>query len=406
MPVIACPQCPTQLKVPAGVSGNTKCPKCGTVFPVKTAPAFEVVDDPAPAPPVPPPPTKTEAAQPDFEIVENEPQKRVTAQPVKSLVHRDEDDEDEDDRPKKKSKKKKKKSRYEDDEDEYWQPRPVGRGALGKGGTGAFLISISFWINLATFGLLTLYAVVMWIGAVALTSSSPSSRRSSRGIGGGSADFQAVMELIIVLPGLLGLCAWIVGLIGSSIAIAGPARSRGMAIAATLIASVHLLLVGVLFILLLDAISTATVRELGLGSPAWFAVATTLPVLDIFFPIVFMWPSVINVGFLLAFLTSCFEVARLVFMQLTVKGLARAAGDDATAEKTQFGLILTVIIIVIVALVILIMSVLFEGGGIGPKMVLNLGMATIFLAFLTYTFMMLIPAMAAHQTKNACGRRA
>jgi len=405
VPVIACPQCPTQLKVPAGVSGNTKCPKCGTVFPVKTPPAFEVVDDPPPAPSVPPPPTKTEAEEPDFEIVDDEPQKRVTAQPAKSRVHRDDDEEDDDDRPKKKPKKKTKKPRYKDDEDEYWQPRPGSRGAMGKGEAGAFLISISFWLNMATFGLLTLYAVVMWIGAVALTSSSPSSRRSSRGIGGGSEDFQAVMDLIIILPGLLGLCAWLVGLVGSAIAIAGPARSRGMAIVATLTASVHLLLVGVLFIVLLDAINSATARELGLGSPAWLVVATTLPVLDIFFPILFTRPSLIGVTFLLAFLTACLEVARLVFMQLTVKGLARAAGDYAAAEKTQFGLILTAIIIAVVAFVILMVYFLFDGGGIGPKMILNLAMAIIFLTFLAYTAMMLVPGMAAHQTKNACGRR-
>jgi len=50
VPVIACPKCPTQLKVPDGVSGNTRCPKCGTIFPV-VKPAFEVVEEPPrPAP--------------------------------------------------------------------------------------------------------------------------------------------------------------------------------------------------------------------------------------------------------------------------------------------------------------------------------------------------------------------
>ena len=51
MPVITCPKCPTQLKIPDGAKGNVRCPKCGAAFPAaappKAAPSggFEVVDD-------------------------------------------------------------------------------------------------------------------------------------------------------------------------------------------------------------------------------------------------------------------------------------------------------------------------------------------------------------------------
>ena len=83
MPVVTCPQCPTKLKIPDGVSGNTRCPKCGTVFPVAPAPAFEVVDAPAPKPaaprPAPKPAPKAAAMEPDFEVVDEKPKKRVTA---------------------------------------------------------------------------------------------------------------------------------------------------------------------------------------------------------------------------------------------------------------------------------------------------------------------------------------
>src|SRR4051812_48882884 len=77
VPVLTCPKCPTKLKVPDGVSGNTRCPKCGTVFPI-VKPAFEVVEEaprPAPAPKPAPkstsaPAPKPAARQADFEVVD------------------------------------------------------------------------------------------------------------------------------------------------------------------------------------------------------------------------------------------------------------------------------------------------------------------------------------------------
>jgi hypothetical protein len=249
VPVVTCPKCPTKLKVPDGASGNTKCPKCGTVFPVTkpAAPAFEVVDD-APAAPKPAPKTgarpvmKTVAQakadeEPDFEVVDEKPKKRVVAddddddddaprkkkkrdddddddEPKarrKKKRDDDDDDDDEDEKPRKKKKKKKKRS---DDDDDEWMPSSGNRGAFAKGKTGALLISISFWLNLGSYGLLALYALIAWV-ALNVESSPPSSSPRSGSSGSGS-----FMEIIVILPGLVGLGKWIVGIVGLSFCIA------------------------------------------------------------------------------------------------------------------------------------------------------------------------------------------
>ena len=39
MPVVVCPKCSTNLKIPDGASGNVKCPKCGAIFPTAAKPS-------------------------------------------------------------------------------------------------------------------------------------------------------------------------------------------------------------------------------------------------------------------------------------------------------------------------------------------------------------------------------
>ena len=59
-----------------------------------------------------------------------------------------------------------------------------------------------------------------------------------------------------------------------------------------------------------------------------------------------------------------------------------------------------------VALVMLLMAVvLYEGKFKSLSTLMNLGLGTVFLMYLAYTFMMLGPALAAMQTKDACARR-
>jgi len=419
------------LKIPDGVSGNVKCPKCGTIFPFAAkpaaAPAFEVVDaKPAPASkitPKPPPtatntpklsppttttpkttPTPATAPKPattlpqsagfDFDVVDEKPKKRVVARSSR-------DDDDEDEKPKKKTKGK---SRvYEDDDIEEWRPSSGGkRGAFGKGKTGSLLLGISFWLNLGAYGLLALYALIIWIMVLSASSSSPSSRRG----GGGSGDSDgSFMEVLIVLPGLVGLGAWIVGTIGCSIAIAGPARARGMAITATVFAALHLVLTGVTFSNLRDDLSFASGVPI-VGSLAWIAVASALPFLDAFLPLIFYQSRAIRGDYIIALLAAVCEVLRLIFALLTLKAIAAAARDYDAAEKAQFGVITTSFIVGGVMIVVLIMAVILrEGKFKSAETYANLIAVTVLLMYGAYTAMMFVPAMAAMMTKDACARR-
>lgn len=441
MPVVSCPKCPAKLKVPDGVSGNTKCPKCGAVFPVSAPPAFEVVDGPAPA--APQPAVKPKADDEDFEVVDKKPKKRTAAEDeddpdVEFVVYdengkvlevvrsrkrnrgrnddedeadrprskrrRSDDDDDEGDRPRKK-KGKKKRRRY-DDEEESWQPGPRGGGGFGSGKTGALLMSISFWLNLGAYGLIALYALIAWIMVLAASASSPSSR-GPRGIdGGGDGSFG---ELLVVLPGLVGLGAWIVGTVGCAFAIAGPAKSRGMAITATVFAGVHLVLLGITFSNLHSSSGGGfgMTRGLGVGSPAWLVVASTLPALDALLPMLFYSSRAVSQGeYVIALLAAICELLRLVFMLLTLKGMAEAARDGYAVEKSQFGLTMVGMVAGgVAAFVLLMVVILAEGKFKSLQTYAHLTVITALFTYLGYAFMMLNPALAALQTKDACDRR-
>ena len=47
MPLVACPKCSTNLRVPDGAVPAVRCPKCQTIFqpPKPAQPAFEVVEE-------------------------------------------------------------------------------------------------------------------------------------------------------------------------------------------------------------------------------------------------------------------------------------------------------------------------------------------------------------------------
>ncbi len=417
MPVVTCPNCPTKLKVPDGAKGNVKCPKCTTIFPVGTptpAAAFEVVDDspprPAPAskPAAPlPKPSPVQAASADdhedFEVIDEKPKKKKRAA--------DEDDDEEDEKPKKK---KKKKRAADEDDDEDWRPRPGSnkRGAFAKGKVGALLLSISCWLNLGAFGLLALYVLIAWVGLIVATNSTPSTSssppppRSERsGERESGIDGAAILDLIAVLPGLAGLGAWTVGLVGCGFAIAGPPRARGMAITATVFATIHLVLLGITFDNMQGGMGEA--RGLpGVGKLNWIVVASILPAKDTFLPTLiskYTRPMLESSFYLVALAAAICELLRLVFILQTLRLTADAAGDGYAAEKANFSAKLVYLIAGVVPLVVLVMlfvTGLFKGSGRAH---------TVFLTMLglygAYAFMMLNPAMAALQTKTACDRR-
>ena len=351
--------------------------------------------------------------EPDFEVVDEKPKKRVTADEdddeprrKKKRYDDDDDDDDDDDRPrarKKRGTKTKRRTRYEDDGDDDWQPQARNGGPFAKGKTGALLLGISFWLNLGAYGLLALYALIFWVMVNGSSSSGPSS--SSRGSSSGDGD-GSFLDVMVILPGLLGLGAWIVGTVGSSIAIAGPQKARGMAITATVFAGLHLILTGVTFSNLQDGLGGFGRSLPGVGKIAWIVVASTLPALDTFLPMLFYQSKAINGDYIVALLAAICEAGRLIFMLLTLKALAAAARDYEAAGRAHMDVIVVALVLGGVALLTLFVAILLrEGGFKSISTYANLAGATFFLMYLGYTFMMLLPALVALEIKDACARR-
>jgi hypothetical protein len=402
------------------------------VFPVGGKPAFEVVD--APAAPAPKPAARRKVETDDFEVLDDEPTGRAAAdegddEPPRKKRKRDEDDDDdlefeivvydedgnelsrsggkkkkrrdddEDERPRKK--KAKKKRRYDDDEDD-WRPAPRGGGGFASARTGALLMGISFWLNLAAFGLLALFSLAAWLMLLAATGADTGLRvRGTRGDG-------SLSEVAVLLPGLVGLGAWIVGTVGCAFSIAGPARARGMAITATVFAGLHLVLTGVTFSNLHGGGGFGMARGIGMGSPAWVVVASTLPVLDSLLPMLFYSSRAVTGGdYAVALLAAVCELLRLIFMLLALKKTAEAARDAYAAEKAHAGLMAVAAVAGGVAGFTLLMVVLLaEGGFRSFQTIGHLTILTVLVMYAAYTFMMLNPAAAALRTKDACeGRR-
>ncbi|MDB5311877.1 MAG: hypothetical protein JWO38_6079 [Gemmataceae bacterium] len=95
---------------------------------------------------------------------------------------------------------------------------PPGPGdPLGLARPGLLLLLISLGLYLGSLGLHSLLLTAAWAGAV-------------------------VPNGLVLVTGLLGLANWVVGLVGLSLCIAGPARVRGLAITATSVAVVHVIL--------------------------------------------------------------------------------------------------------------------------------------------------------------------
>jgi hypothetical protein len=404
------------MKVPDGSRGNTRCPKCGTIFPInKPAPAFEVVEDapaqvpaaqaPAEAPqPGSRPVTKVAqseaeakaAEEPDFEIVEGQPTKRDDEEPRKKKKwdedddddepkarkkkkwDEDDDDDDDDEYDRSRKKKKKKKRRYEDEE---WQPSYARRDAFAKAKIGALLISISLWLYLGSLGVMALFVLINWAG------------------GELSSD-------VMVLPGLVGLGNWIVAAVGLGFCIAGPHQARGLAIAAVSVAGVHLVL------------SFLAASERGMGVDAmmgargrgssmdWSALVSLLPAVDsLLANLVYNSKALGDV--ILPILGGMCETARIIILMLVLASLASAARDEGAAEMARRGMFINILVIgAAIVVFLLFMVIMRESKFTSLRTVMNMFFAMITLLYIAHTLSMLVPALAAMQTKNACESRA
>ena len=452
MAVLSCPKCPTTLRVPDGASGNVKCPKCETLFPVrppfgaanaapspparppfgaakvapppparppfgaaKTAPVpppplATPKPAPVPAPPITaPPPPREEPLEQNFEIVDALPI------PKKKIVVVDEDDileeprkkqkrdEDEDDTVRSRRKRKPRRSEDDDDDEENWRVQSPGKKGHGNAKVGMLLLTISSWLYFSLYVLFTLCVFLLLVGYLfAVDESSPRPRTTSTTSQSG---MMAVVNVMLILIGLIGLGNWVVSLVGFSFCIAGPPRSRTSAITATSIAGVHLVLVGLSYAITSDMMNG--ISRLGnMQSPSWLIFATTLPFLDSFLPMLVYGSRGINGEYLVIILTGVCEVVRLIFSLVTIRSVATAAKNYAAAERAQVGIVAASIIIGGGLIVMLLVSVLIrEANFSNLKAVIGVGLGAFFILCVAYTVMLLVPALTAGSTRSALSRR-
>lgn len=413
MPLIACPKCSTNLRVPDGPVPAVRCPKCQTIFqpPQPTQAAFEVVDEepvvdarPAPVPPRPAPtkPAPSKSGQ-DFDVVEEDRSRPGVGKALsldddeddrpRGRRSRDEDDDDDRPRSRKRSRddddeddrpRKRRKGRRDDDEDE---PRPkAARGSLGIARVGLLLILISLGLYLAGISLHLLFLFIAWLGG-------------------------SIPNGLVLMTGLFGLANWIVALVGLGMTIAGPPRSRGLAIAATSVAVVHLILAFVVAnnrdsipfssnsILVLsyqnrveaaqdlqkelnkeiarDANSQRVkdlreelrsrredARDAMEDSPRltgmrWHDMTTMLPQLDKLIAVL-SYSSKEFDEYLLSMFAGLAELARLILVVMVVGSLATAAKNHGAAEKAKIGWISAAIATGVGMLVVLLVAVILD----------------------------------------------
>jgi hypothetical protein len=267
-------------------------------------------------------------------------------------------------------------------------PHPAGQGSsFGSAKVGMLMVSISLWLYLGTFALMAFFLLIAWIGA-------------------------SIPSGLMIAVGLLGLANWVVALIGLGFCIAGPPRSRGLAIAATAVAAVHLIMAfvvannaksafyGLHTTAMLSALNKAEqfmdlmkkmeketdpkrrealqkeLRELSeseRGSAPigfdesrsrrsgeemrWQDLSTLMPYSDMLVAVL----SYRSKGFsdyVLALLSGLLEVARLVLIVLLIGAVARAAKRHDTADKSLMATflaggatLLAMIVLVLVAMI-------------------------------------------------------
>lgn len=458
MPLVACPKCATNLKVPDGPVPAVRCPKCQTVFKPAppSQPAFEVVDAAPPKPVAPPRPAaprpapaapksaarpapKPAAAEADFEPVDDPvpARKKVTARTEfdddddrpRSKRRRDDDYDDEDDRPRRKrrddsdddddrprgrrrsreddedDRPRKKKKRRDDEDDDYDFPtRPRGKTGFAAAKLGALLVSVAFWMDVGMYGFFTLLVLILWTGGELTT-----------GLG-----------LVI---GPLRFGSWLVGGVGIGFCIAGPAKARGLAIAAAVLAGFH-----VLFLLLgilqqtggLSAIDfrdrplpeardrsgrsgavkeapTITLDEAGLAGIALAAGTCVVP-LDFALPGL-VYGSKAFGRVVLFFLAAGCELARLILVLLALRSMAEVAKAYPAGEKARLGAVVVSIVCGAAALLALVAAVIVFEGKL-TKSAKDVAGATLLLIMLAHSLMMVLPALAALQTSAGFARKA
>ncbi|HEX4606927.1 MAG TPA: hypothetical protein VH092_01855 [Urbifossiella sp.] len=455
MAVVSCPKCTAGLRVPDGSTAAVRCPKCQTVFqppkPKAAGPSFEVVETaPAksaprptiPARPAPPKPPGRPAApqEPEFEVVEEAPPPSPTQKKAFSLdaavrsaetrpsrdnredrtrddrdrgrqrrgdddrprdrSRRDRDEDDEDDRRDRRDREeghednRRARSRrddgYEDDDRDRDWDRDPGRdrdrrrkpSPFGIARPAVLVILISLGLYFGGMALHALFLFVAWVGGV-------------------------IPNGLMVLTGLLGLAGWLVALVGLGMSIAGPQKARGLAIAATAVAFIHLVLAFVVAIdkrsgalgsnsvTMLSALNRSDrvtdlnkelIKEsqsnpngqrakdlraeladggdrgrLGFDEDSirWHDFVTDLPRLDALIAVLVYHAKGFEY-YLWGLFAGLLELARLVLLGLLLAALARSAKNHSAENAAKFGWIAAPAVVGVALLVFLLALVMAE----------------------------------------------
>jgi F0F1-type ATP synthase membrane subunit c/vacuolar-type H+-ATPase subunit K len=331
--------------------------------------------------------------------------------PRKKKRRDDDDDDDEDERPRSKSKKRRYADEDDDEDDEDWHssPKKKKKGAAGFGNAkvGVLLLNISFWLYGASLALIAFFIFLAWTGAFdRSTSSGTTTVRRTNNRGGFTEETTAsnnTAELVPKLIGTMGICNWVVAGIGFGFCIAGPQRSRGMAIAAASLAAGHLVLAGIS----INNLGGLT-GGLGAGGGTMILWVTTLPILDTLLPIIIMdGTRVIGSDYVFALLAAGCELARLICAMLMVKAIAAAARDHDAEEKAQFGVMGAAGVVGASAILGLVVALLFKAEAIKSiSTLMNVTFGTILLIYIGFTAMTIMPIWATHGLRATLARRA
>jgi hypothetical protein len=303
-------------------------------------PGFEVVDESkppakaAPRPAAPPPAAPKKAFSLDDAVRSADPPRRERDR-ADDRDRRDRDrdrdrdddrdrrrrdDDDDDDRPRGRS-------RRDDDYDDYDDDRPRKASKFGLARPGVLLIHISLGLYLGGLALQALLVLIAWMGA-------------------------DIPYGLHAFAGIIGLGGWITALVGFGLMIAGPSRSRGLAIAAAATGFTHLVLA---FVVAYNDRGA----EFGGSTMRWESLVTDLTALDTLIAGLVYQPKAFG-DRLLPLLSGAVELARLILVGLLLGSLARAAKDHRAAAQAKFGWIAAPAAVGIAMLVVLLAAVMAE----------------------------------------------
>lgn len=336
--LLTCPTCRSGLQVPDGTTAHVRCPTCRTVFsPAEgAAPPPPAPQPPLPRPPLPAPPRPPKPALPLDDEDDHRPRKRA---------RRDDDDEDDDDRPRRRRRdddqdeerprkkasrddrtdrrdgigdadekpRKKRRRRFDEDEDDKLSPEEKRKraAAFARGMWAARLIA---------WGLLCqILAMVIILGAFIQ-----------------AAITKEVAPGLFVLAGVLGLVNWGLGATGTGLSLAGPV-SPGIyryGVTAAVLVFVHAVLLSVT-LARHESDTIGGTKDLPRAAMQWAQVPTQFHKLA-FYMAYAGYHDRFPVGesvMVLSFVTGVVEMCRLMLIMLTLKCLARAAGDVETVYR-------------------------------------------------------------------------